>query len=149
MYEDMSQVWFFFIWKQNSTYVICQLTVCLLLSEKLWPRSWKCCLQPQAVFSGPWSQFFTTWTNPKQANSFYFLILSLPLLPTQTCHALQCSKLTIIVKRNFFIFNIVIKICFERKCSKTLLSKKAFVLKQTFSLILAMPVGRERKICIA
>ena len=50
-----------------------------------------------------------------QQITFIFSFFHFHFYPHKHAVICKCSKLTIIVKRNFFIFNIVIKICFEKK----------------------------------
>ena len=81
--------------------VICQLggSYC----KKL--RSWKCCPRSQA-FSRPRSQFFTMWPDLEPANNlFIFSKIFNSFTSTHTSTPFcKCSKLTDVVKRNFFIF---------------------------------------------
>ena len=81
--------------------VICQLggSYC----KKL--RSWKCCPRSQA-FSRPRSQFFTMWPDLEPVNNLFifskiFNSFTSTYTSTPFC---KCSKLTDVVKSNFFIF---------------------------------------------
>ena len=83
-----------------------------------------------------------------------FLILLIP--PAQTRRALQMQWTNRRCKEEFLHFNVVIKICFEKKlsfCFSTFLSNKkllhlnSFVNKRTKSHVsVTVPVGRDRKI---
>ena len=66
--------------------------------EKLWPRSWKCCLRPRAVFSRPRSQFFTIRTS-QPANNIYLSNtfshqISLNILNSQKFQFVKSLKLS-------------------------------------------------------
>ena len=70
---------YFVAWKRGCKYIY---VICRLggpYSEKLWPRSWKCCLRPQAegsIFKTEVTVFHYT-DRPKPVNNLFIFFLSL------------------------------------------------------------------------